>query len=82
MIYYRPQTKFAKVMFLQVSVCPQGACVVAGGMHDCGGVCGCWGACVVVGGRAWLWGVCMVVGGMHGCRGAWLQGVCMVVEGA
>ena len=22
--YYRPQTKFAKVMFLQVSVCPQG----------------------------------------------------------
>ena len=23
-IYYRPQTKFAKVMFSQVSVCPQG----------------------------------------------------------
>ena len=22
--YYRPQTKFAKVMFLQVSVCPHG----------------------------------------------------------
>ena len=22
--YYRPQTKFAKVMFSQVSVCPQG----------------------------------------------------------
>ena len=32
---YRPQTKFAKVMFLQVSVCPrggaEGACVVARG---------------------------------------------------
>ena len=25
MAYYCPQTKFAKVMFLQVSVCPQGA---------------------------------------------------------
>ena len=24
MIFYHPQTKFAKVMFLQVSVCPQG----------------------------------------------------------
>ena len=28
--YYRPQTKFAKVMFLQVSVCPHG-----GGMRGC-----------------------------------------------
>ena len=49
--FYRPQTKFAKVMFLQVSVCPQGrgACVVGGG----------WG-CVVGGmhswGHAWLLG--------------------------
>ena len=37
--YYRPQTKFAKVMFLQVSVIlstGEGACVVApGGMHGC-----------------------------------------------
>ena len=24
---YRPQTKFAKVMFLQMSVCPRGGCV-------------------------------------------------------
>ena len=24
--FYRPQTKFVKVMFLQVSVCPQGPC--------------------------------------------------------
>ena len=44
---YRPQTKFAKVMFLQMSVCPQGgvrawlpgACMVkGGGMHGEGGV--------------------------------------------
>ena len=44
---YRPQTKFAKVMFLQVSVilsgggvrgCSRGACVVArGGMRDWSG---------------------------------------------
>ena len=39
--YYCPQTKFAKVMFLQVFVCPQGA----GGMHGCSGL---------VGGHAWL----------------------------
>ena len=31
-VYYRPQTKFAKVMFSQVSVCPQGGvCPVASG---------------------------------------------------
>ena len=51
--YYRPQTKFAKVMFLQVSVILSmgGACVVAPG------------------GRAWLLpGGCMVAGGgMRGC---------------
>ena len=80
--FYHPQTKFAKVMFLQVSVCPRGkgacvvagrgACVVAGG-----------GACVVAGGgHAWLlggvcvcWGACMVVGGICGCGGhVWLLG--------
>ena len=35
--YYRPQTKFAKVMFSQVSVCPrrEGACM-AGGMRGRG----------------------------------------------
>ena len=62
---YCPQTKFAKVMFLQVSVCPQG------GMHGCwGGVHGCSrgreGECVhgcSGGGPAWLLG-----GGCH----AWL----------
>ena len=76
---YSPQTKFAKVMFLQVSVCPQGrACMVSGrgGMHGC-----CWGACMVAGG-----GVCMVAGGhawllaggvtVHACWGrcVWLLG--------
>ena len=59
--FYRPQTKFAKVMFSQVSVCPQG------GMHGRGG-----GACMA-GGHAWQ-GVCMA-GGMHGRGCAW-QGVC------
>ena len=76
---YRPQTKFAKVMFLQVSVCP------------CGGVC----MVTRGGGHAWLvWGECMVApGGMHGCLGghAWLLpgghtwllwgGACMVAPG-
>ena len=53
---YRPQTKFAKVMFLQVSVCPHGgACVVAPrGGH----------AWLLQGGHAWL-----LWGGMRGCSG-------------
>ena len=62
---YRPQTKFEKVMFLQVSVCPQG-----GGMH--GG-----GRCVWQGRCAW-WGACMAGamhgGGVHGEGHVW-QGV-------
>ena len=64
---YRPQTKFAKVMFLQVSVCPQGgrAWLLRGGMRGCsrGGMRGCsGGACVVAPG-----GVCVVApGGVHG----------------
>ena len=75
---YRPQTKFAKVMFLQASVCPRGD------MHGCsGGVRGC--------SRGWGVRGCSG-GGMHGCsrRGrvwlllggghAWLLlgGACMV----
>ena len=79
--FYRPQTKFAKVMFLQVSVCPQGghawllwgACMVAlGGVHGCSG----GHAWLLLGGHAWLlwgecvvaWGVCVVLlgRGMHG----------------
>ena len=76
--YYRPKTKFAKVMFSQVSVCPQGGVRgTGGGMHGRG--CGVWqGACMV--------GVCMAEGhvwrgGMHG-RGpvwwghAWPGGMC------
>ena len=86
--FYRPQTKFAKVMFLQMSVCPQrgrawlGACMVLGGHVWL------WGACMVAGGHAWLlggvcgcWGACMVVGGhvwlqggMHGCGGCVVAG--------
>ena len=52
---YRPQTKSAKVTFLQVSVCLEG------------GVRGCWrGACMVAGGGcAWL----LVAGGVRGERG-------------
>ena len=88
--HYRPQTKFAKVMFLQVSVCPQGWCAWKGGVRGCGGVCmvagvgacmvaggmhSCGGVCVVAGGCTWLWGAYVFVGGMHGGRGhAWWQG--------
>ena len=74
-LYYRPQTTFAKVMFLQVSVCPRG-----GGARV-------WlpreRVCVVAGGHAWLPGACVVArghawfsGGMHGCWGP-----CMVARG-
>ena len=64
-IFYRPQTKFAKVMFLQVSVCPrvggggawQGGVCGGGGMHS-RGVCVARGAGVAGG---W-WGVCMAGG--------------------
>ena len=68
--HYRPQTKFAKVMFLQVSVIlstgracvvARGACMVAPGgrawLLRGGGVRGCsQGACMVApeGGHAWL----------------------------
>ena len=67
---YRPQTKFAKVMFLQLSVCPQGgrAWLLRGGMRGC------------LGGHAWLlWGGACVVapGGVCGCSG----GVCVVAPG-
>ena len=40
--FFRPQVKFAKVMLLHVSVCPQwggrGACVAGGGMYGGGHV--------------------------------------------
>ena len=88
----RPQTKFAKVMFLQVSVCPHegGACMAApvggGGVHGCScGACA-WllrgGACVAAtGGHAWLlWGAhAWLPLGAH----VWLLwgGMCMVAAG-
>ena len=56
-IHYRPQTKFAKVMFLQVSVCPHGgACMVLSGgrawFYSRGGMCDfIWG-----GVRGFIWG--------------------------
>ena len=62
-----------------------------------GGIHGCQGACVVVGGHAWLLGGMHGWGGMHGCgRCAWLlggmygwqggmhgyrEGICMVAGG-
>ena len=47
--YYRPQTKFAKVMFLHLSV-----------ILSTGGACMAGGACVA-GGYVW-WGVCVAGG--------------------
>ena len=80
--FYRPQTKFAKVMFLQVSVCPRlvwcvwGACMVGtfvvGGVHGRGGM---HGRGMGGGGHAWQ-GACMA-GGMYGRGHAW-WGVCRV----
>ena len=89
--FYRPQTKFAKVMFSQVSVCPQGgmhgrggglhgrgACM-AGGVHGRGcswqGVCMAGGACVAGAGCVWQEGM-LGRGGMHHRGCAW-QGACM-----
>ena len=70
--YYRPQTKFAKVMFLHLSV-----------ILSTGG----WGRAWQVG-RAWQGGVCgggvcmagevCVVWGMHGRRGHAWWGACVV----
>ena len=61
LLYYRPQTKYAEVMFLQVSVYPPGG----GGVHGRGA---CLGACMA-GGHAW-WGYvhgggCVWRGGGH-----------------
>ena len=92
LIHYRPQKKFAKVMFLQVSVCPQGegVCMVAGECAWLGsawlgghawlpveGVCGWWGGIGCLVGCAWLLGGHVwLPGEMHGCQGA-----CIVVVG-
>ena len=87
--FYRPQMKFAKVMFFQVSVCPHRG---GGGMHGCsgGGMRGFfWGACMVFpGGHAWFFlgegGVCVFFWGggyvwlLQGGHVWLLWGVCMV----
>ena len=59
--YYHPQTKFAKVMFLQVFVCPQGE----GGLHAGGSASG-W-VCIQ-GDPHWIlwdtvnkWAVCIIL---------------------
>ena len=88
---YRPQTKFAKVMFLQVSVCPQGGRVwLLWGWGMCGYSPGGVWLLPGGGGHAWLlWGAyvakrgaCMArgvaKGGMHGKGGhVWQRGACM-----
>ena len=78
---YCPQMKFAKVMFLQVSVCPQGGAwqggAWQGGMHGRGVHGGCvWqGVCMVgvcmAGGHAWQ-GAC--IAGGHVWQGACVAG--------
>ena len=62
-VCYRPQTKFAKVMFLRVSVGPQR------GRHVWQGACTAGGH-AWQGGRAWL-------GGVHGRGDVHGWGVCM-----
>ena len=72
-ISYCLQTKFAKVMFLRVSVCPRGHMHGREGMHGGGGACvagDVWGTCMVgamcgrgegvcmAGGHAWQGGMC------------------------
>ena len=76
---YRPQTKFAKVMFLQVFVCPHRGrghvWLLLGGMRGCSGE-----ACMVAPG-----GACVVApGGVHGCCGGHAScsgGACVVAPG-
>ena len=67
--YYRPQTKFAKVMFLQVSVCPQGGVSGPGGSAASGGACS-RGVCSR--GGAWSGRGLLLGGAWSG--GAWSRG--------
>ena len=61
--FYLPQTKFAKVLFLQVSVCPRGGVNGWGGGHAWlgRGVCVAREGVCVAGGCVWL-GVYMANG--------------------
>ena len=97
LLFYRPQTKFAKVMCLQVSVIlskGEGACVVALGGRAWFYLGGhAWllrGACVVLfegGMRGFIWGGMrgFIRGGMHGfIRGGvhgFIWGACVVLFG-
>ena len=56
---------WGKVIFLHLFV----ILFTGGHVWLLGGMCGCWGACMVAGGHAWLQGACMVA---RGC--AWLLG--------
>ena len=65
LVHYRPQTKFAKVMFSQVFVCPQGRGLHLGGLHPGGG-------------SASRRGVCIQEGGLHpGGGSTYRRGVCI-----
>ena len=72
---YRPQTKFAKVMFLQVSVCPHG-----GGMRGFPGGVGMHG--FIRGGmRGFIRGACMVLFGGHAWFYLGVGWACVVLFG-
>ena len=66
--YYRPQTKFAKVMFLHVSVCPRRGGLLLGEGVCCQGVPGP-GRCLVKG------------GGVPGPGGVWMSPVTATAAG-
>ena len=83
--YYRPQTKFAKVMFLHLSVSHSvhkgGAYVAVGGMRGQGGSMhgrGVWMAGGVHGRGMCMAGGMYGRGGMHGWGGMHGRGACVV----
>ena len=78
--FYRPQTKFAKVMFLHLSVSHSvhGGCAWAGGMHGGGGRHAWWGACMLgVCGRGHVWWGACVAGGPGMTGSMWGMVGCM-----
>ena len=87
--HYRPQTKFAKIMFLHVSVSHS---VHRGGVHGWGRACmagggqcvwpagGMHGGGCMVGGAVHGTGVCVAQGGVHG-RGGMHGGEACVAGG-
>ena len=73
--YYRPQTKFEKVMFSQVSVCPQGEACVAGGVRMGGGAC-------MAGDHAWQGDMHRKEGGACMAGGMRDRGACVMATAA